>query len=140
MHLCSFAHIYKYTLQTAGILDVIIAGAVALAGKLPKWSIILFIYLLVLIMNFFIASGSAKAVMLTPIIIPLAEAYGISPQTAIVAFAFGDGFSNTFYPTNPALLISLGLSNTSYADWFKYSGKFQLLNLLLTSGLLLPGI
>lgn len=130
----------KYTLQTAGVLDVIIEGAVNMAGRIPKWSVILFIYLLVLLMNFFVASGSAKAVMLTPIIIPLAQAYGISPQIAIAAFAFGDGFSNTFYPTNPALLVSLGLSGTSYSDWFRYSGKFQLMNLVLTSVLLLLGI
>lgn len=130
----------KYTLQTAGVLEVLIAGAIDMAGKLPGWSVILFIYLLVLLMNFFISSGSAKAVMLTPIIVPLAQAYGVSPQIAICAFAFGDGFSNTFYPTNPALLISLGLSDTGYADWFRYSGKFQLMNLLLTSLLLLLGI
>jgi len=42
-----------------------------------------------------------------------------------------------FYPTNPALLISLGLADVSYGKWFRWSGKFQLLNLLLTSGLLL---
>lgn len=130
----------KYTLQTAGVLEVIIASAIALAQKLPNWSIILFIYLLVLIMNFFIASGSAKAVMLTPILVPLAAAFGVSSQLVIVAFAFGDGFSNTFYPTNPALLVSLGLANTSYSEWFKYSGKFQLANLILTSALLMLGL
>lgn len=130
----------KYTLQTAGVLDIIIQTAIGIAEKLPRWTIILFIYLLVLVMNFFIASGSAKAVMLTPILVPLAGAFGISSQLVIVAYAFGDGFSNSFYPTNPALLVSLGLANTSYADWFKYSGKFQLLNLLLTSGLLLLGL
>ena len=129
----------KYTLETAGVLDVIVEAAVSFAGKLPNWMVILFIYLFVLVMNFFIASGSAKAVMLMPLLIPLAEPFGISPQLVIVAFAFGDGFSNVFYPTNPALLISLGLADTSYVDWFKFSGKFQLLNLLLTSLLLLFG-
>lgn len=27
---------------------------------------------------------------------------------------FGDGFSNVFYPTNPVLLIGLGLADMSY--------------------------
>ena len=129
----------KYTLETAGVLDVVVDSAISFAEKLPNWMVILFIYLFVLVMNFFIASGSAKAVMLMPLLIPLAEPFGISPQLVIVAFAFGDGFSNVFYPTNPALLISLGLADTRYVDWFKFSGKFQLLNLLLTSLLLLLG-
>ena len=130
----------KFTLQTAGVLEVIINAAISAASSLPRWAIILFIYLLVLVMNFFIASGSAKAMMLTPMLVPLGAAFGIPAQLVIVAFAFGDGFSNAFYPTNPALLISLGLADTSYADWFKHSGKFQLANLLLTSLLLLLGL
>lgn len=52
---------------------------------------------------------------------------------------FGDGFSNVFYPTNPVLLISLGLVDVSYLKWAKWSVKFQALNLVLTSGLLLVG-
>ena len=86
-------------------------------------------------MNFFIPSGSAKAFLLIPLIVPLAQIFGLS-----VAFAFGDGFSNVFYPTNPALLISLSLGGVNYGEWAKYSAKFQGLNLILTSGILLLGL
>ena len=130
----------KYTLDTAGALDFILNKAIVIAQTMPKWEVILFIYLIVLVMNFFIASGSAKAFMLIPLIVPLAEVFGISAQLCIVAFAFGDGFSNVFYPTNPVLLISLGLADVSYDRWVKYSGLFQLCNLVLTSGLLLIGL
>ncbi len=130
----------KYTLEEAHILDTILHSAVGIANTLPRWTVILFIYLIVLGMNFFIPSGSAKAFMLVPLIVPLAQVFGISAQLCVVAFAFGDGFSNVIYPTNPALLISLGLADVSYSDWFKYSAKFQILNLLLTSGILLFGM
>ena len=130
----------RYTLEEAKILDSILHGAVNLAQSLPKWAVVEFIYLLVLGMNFFIPSGSAKAFMLIPLIVPMAQVFGISAQLCVVAFAFGDGFSNVFYPTNPALLIGLGLADVSYGQWFKWSGKFQLLNLLLTSLLLLLGL
>ncbi len=130
----------KYTLTEAHILDTILHYAVSMVNDLPKWVVILFIYLLVLVMNFFISSGSAKAFLLMPLIVPLAQMFGISPQLCVVAFAFGDGFSNVFYPTNAALLISLGLADMSYGKWVKYSWKFQVLNLLLTSGLLLLGL
>ena len=130
----------KYTLEEARVLDTLLHEAILLAGGLPKWAVILFIYLIVLVMNFFIPSGSAKAFMLIPLIVPMAQLFGISPQLCILAFAFGDGFSNVFYPTNPALLISLGLADVSYPDWFRWSWKFQSLNLLLTGGLLLAGL
>jgi uncharacterized ion transporter superfamily protein YfcC len=130
----------KYTLESAQVLDTILHGAVGLAQNLPTWTVILFIYLIVLVMNFFIPSGSAKAFMLMPLIVPLAQIFGISPQLCVLAFAFGDGFSNVFYPTNPALLISLGLAKVSYGQWAKWSWNFQLLNLLLTGLLLLLGL
>jgi len=130
----------KYTLEEARVLDTILHEAVILAETMPQWAVILFIYLIVLIMNFFIPSGSAKAFMLIPLIVPMAQIFGISTQLCIVAFAFGDGFSNVLYPTNPALLISLGLAGVSYGDWFKWSWKFQGLNLILTGCLLLFGL
>lgn len=129
----------KFTLTEAGVIDLLLSWAVKAAGGLPGWTVILFIYLIVLVMNFFVASGSAKAIMLIPLIVPLAQAFGISPQLCILAFAFGDGFSNVFYPTNAALLISLGLADISYTKWARHSWKFQAANLLLTCLLLLLG-
>ena len=113
---------------------------ILMAGSMSKPVLILFIYAICLVMNFFIPSGSAKAFLLIPLIVPLAQIFGVSAQLCIVAFAFGDGFSNVFYPTNPALLISVGLAGTGYGAWAKYSWKFQVLNLALTSGLLLLGL
>ena len=130
----------KYTMTEAKILDTILHSAAQMAGSMPKAGVVLFIYAICLVMNFFISSGSAKAFLLIPIIAPLAQLFGISMQLAIVAFAFGDGFSNVIYPTNAGLLITLGLTDVSYGEWFRYSWKFQLLNLLLTCGILLFGL
>ena len=130
----------KYTLTEAKVLDTLLHWAVESLSGLPQWKVVLFIYLIVLLMNFFISSGSAKAFLLIPLIVPMAQIFGIESQLCIMAFAFGDGFSNVFYPTNAALLISLGLADVSYGKWVKFSWKFQLLNLLLTSLLLLLGL
>ena len=130
----------KYILVEANILDTILHGAVQMVEGLPKWLIILFIYVLVLVMNFFISSGSAKVFLLIPLIVPMAQLFGIEPQLCMVAFAFGDGLSKVFYPTNAALLIALGLVNVSYGKWFRYVWKFQLINFVVTSLLLLFGL
>ena len=70
----------KYTLEEARVLDTILHGAIGLTEAMPKWSVILFIYLIVLVMNFFIPSGSAKAFMLIPLIVPIASIFDISAQ------------------------------------------------------------
>lgn len=134
------ANSIKFTLEEGNILGTILNAAVDMAQHLPRWTVILFIYLIALVMNFFISSGSAKAFLLMPLMVPVAEVFGISAQLCVLAYAFGDGFSNVFYPTNPVLLISLGLANVDYGKWVKWSYKFQGLNLLLTSGLLLLGL
>ena len=130
----------RYTLVEGKILDTLLHMAVTAAGGMSRAALVLFIYLICLVLNFFIPSGSAKAFLLIPLIVPLAGVFGVSSQICILAFAFGDGFSNVFYPTNPCLLISLGLVDSSYGKWARYSGKFQLMNLLLTAALLLFGL
>lgn len=130
----------KFTLEESKILDTLLYNMIVIAERLPKGIVILFIYLVALVMNFFISSGSAKAFLLMPLIVPIAQVFGISTQLCVMAYAFGDGFSNVFYPTNPVLLISLGLVDVNYGKWVKWSVKFQLLNLLLTSALLLLGL
>ena len=130
----------RYTLVEGKILDSLLHWAVTAAGGMSRAALVLFIYGICLVLNFFIPSGSAKAFLLIPLIVPLASFFGVSSQICILAFAFGDGFSNVFYPTNPCLLISLGLVDSSYGKWARYSVKFQLMNLMLTAGLLLFGL
>ncbi len=130
----------KYTLTEGKILDTLLHYAVGAVEQLPKWMIILCIYLIVLVLNFFISSGSAKAFLLIPLIVPMAQMFGIESQLCVMAFAYGDGFSNVFYPTNAALLIALGLSDVTYGKWVRYTWKFQIANLVLTSLMLLLGL
>ena len=74
------------------------------------------------------------------LIVPLVETYGISTQLCVLAYAFGDGFSNIMYPTNPVLLISLGSTKTSYKDWLKKTWKFLLATWIITNILLIIGL
>jgi uncharacterized ion transporter superfamily protein YfcC len=83
-------------------------------------------------MNFFIGSGSAKAFILMPILMPLMDYLGIGRQLGILAFQFGDGFSNIMYPTNAVLLIALGLSKMSYGKWLKFILPFQFVLAILS--------
>jgi len=78
-------------------------------------------YLLNIVVNFIIPSGSGQAVTVMPIMVPLADITGITRQVAVQAFQFGDGFCNCIAPTAGTLMASLGIAGISfekYAKWF----------------------
>lgn len=126
----------KLIVSNGQILDTILYYASEAAKNAGSVACIPVIYIFVLILNFFISSGSAKAFLVMPIITPLADLVGITRQTAVQAYCFGDGFSNVIYPTNPVLLICLGLTVVSYGKWFRWTWKLQLLILGLTTAFL----
>lgn len=75
------------------------------------------------IINVFITSGSGQASVVMPIMIPLADLIGMTRQTAILAFNFGDGFCNYILPTSTALMGILGATNIPYERWMKFMWK-----------------
>lgn len=127
----------KYILTEAKILDTILYYATIASSKLNPYIVVLFLYLIALVMNFFVPSGSAEAFILIPLMVPIATLSGISSQLCVLTFVYGDGFSNVLYPTNAVLLISLGLANVSYGKYLKWAWKLQLAILVLTSVILL---
>ena len=70
--------------------------------------------------NALIPSGSGQATAVMPIMVPLADMLGITRQTAVLAFQYGDGISNTFWFTNGTLLIYLGLAKVPLQKWYKF--------------------
>ena len=116
----------KHIMTNARVMDTILNYAVQTIGDASPYGAALLVFLLVLCLNFFIGSASAKAFLVIPIITPLVDLVGVTRQTAVLAFAFGDGFSNVLFPTNAVLLIALGLAGVSYIKWFKWVIKLQL--------------
>ncbi len=126
----------KHIIFQAGIMDTILYYASNYISHASPFTAIMLVYLLVLFLNFFIGSATAKAFLIMPIIVPLADLIGMNRQMMVLAFAFGDGFSNVLYPTNAVLLIGLGLANINYTTWFKWIFKLQLIIFAITSILL----
>lgn len=127
----------KQIIVAGNVMDTLLYYAYNSMQSLSPYGAALLLYAFVLLMQFFIGSGSAKAVLIMPVVAPLATLVGLTRQSAVLAFCFGDGYTNVFYPTNPVLLIALGLAGVSYMKWFRWTWKLQLVVLVLTAGLLL---
>lgn len=110
----------RYIVQMGGILDTLLHWASTFTSGLNPFTAALAIYALTLVMELFISSGSAKALLLIPILMPLADLVHVNRQIAVSAYAFGDGFSNLVYPTNAALLITLSLTVVPYHKWVRW--------------------
>jgi len=111
----------KYIAFTGGIMDTILHGAAqTFSGVTPMVGTLL-IYVVALVLEIFISSGSAKAFLLMPIILPLADLIGVTRQIAVTAYCLGDGFANMAYPTNAMLLIALGLTAVGYPKWIRWT-------------------
>ena len=70
--------------------------------------------------NLFIPSGSGQAYVTMPIMAPLADLTGVTRQTAVLAYQFGDGFTNMLVPTNAVLMGVLSLGRIPYQRWAKF--------------------
>ncbi len=113
------------------VMDTILFRAGEMIRGSGPYSAVYLIYMVTLMMNFFVSSASAKAFLMMPILIPLAEMANVTRQTAVFAFSLGDGFSNILYPTNALLLIGLSFTKVGWGTWVRWSIKAQLIMAVL---------
>ncbi len=90
------------------------------------------------IINFFVHSGSGQAALTMPVMAPLADVVGISRQTAVLAFQFGEGWINVILPTSGVTMGVLGLAGIPYEKWFKWMLPIEIFFLILALLLLIP--
>ena len=88
--------------------------------------------------NVFIPSASAKAAVTMPIMAPFSDLIGVSRQATVLAFQFGDGFTNMITPCSGVLMAVLSVAKIPYEKWFRWAWKFILALILLGFILLLP--
>lgn len=82
-------------------------------------------------LNFFIPSASGQALVSMPLMTPLSDLLGFSRQIAVLAYVFGDGFSNIVIPTNGILMAMLGIGKISYEKWIRFVFPLFLILMLL---------
>ena len=115
-----------YIAQQGNILHTIFYYFYNSVSNMSPYLAVVILYVFVLIIEFFIPSASAKAVLIIPML-TLAPIEGISVTVIILTYLFADGYTNVLYPTCGTLLVGLGLANVSFAEWFKKTILFQLI-------------
>lgn len=90
------------------------------------------------VINFFVPSGSGQAALTMPIMAPLGDLVGVGRQTAVLAFQFGDGFTNMVIPTSAVTMGVLSLAKIPYEIWLKWMAPLFAILIFLALLLLIP--
>ena len=122
-------------LQEGKIIDTILFEMAKGLEGLGQVATVGMMYVIQTLINLIMPSGSAKAALTMPIMAPFSELIGLSRQATVMAFQFGDGFTNMLTPTSGVLIAVLGVSRIPYEKWFRWAWK--LIAVLVVVGFLL---
>ena len=124
--LIGFARTIQVVLDDGQVVDTIIHGIAQPLETLGAQGAAVGMLVFQSLCNFFIPSGSGQAYVTMPLMAPLADLVGVSRQAAVLAYQFGDGFTNILVPTNAVLVGILGLAGVPYDRWVRFVMPFML--------------
>lgn len=130
--LIALASSVKLVMEESGIMDTVMHAIIEKFTDQNPYVCVILLYFLILFLQIFIGSASAKIFLIMPIILPVGTALGVSPTVIALTYCIADGFTDMILPTNPVLLIGLSMVNVSYGKWVKWTWKMQLFLFLFT--------
>ena len=127
-----------FILRDGRIIDTILFGLTRSLAALGEITSLGVMYVFQTLLNIVMPSGSAKAALTMPVMTQFADLINVSRQTTVLAFQFGDGFTNMLTPTSGVLIGVLGMARIPYGVWLKWVWKFILGLIVLGFFLMLP--
>lgn len=124
--LIGFARAIQVVLEQGGVIDTIVHGLSVPLQTLGPSLAAMGMFMVQSLTNLFIPSGSGQAYVTMPIMAPLADVTGVSRQVAVLAYQFGDGFTNILVPTNPVIIGILAMAGVPYERWLRFVVPFML--------------
>ncbi len=111
-------------MNQACIMDTIVHAMAVLLENKSAILALLIIFVFVTLFNFLVVSGSGKAVIIMPILQPLGSLLHINQQVLVLAYQYGDGITNSFWPGSS--LVQLAMCGVDYGSWIKFCWKIYL--------------
>ena len=127
-----------FILRDGHVIDTLLYGLSRSLASLGEVASVGVMYLFQTLLNVVMPSGSAKAALTMPIMTQFADLMQVSRQTTVLAFQFGDGFTNMLTPTSGVLIGVLGMARIPYGTWLRWVWKFIVGLIVVGFFLLLP--
>ncbi len=127
-------------LTDGNIIDTLLFYISESMSNLGKLASVGMMYVFQTILNVAIPSGSGKAALTMPMMSQFSDLIGVSRQATVMAFQFGDGFTNMITPTSGVLIGVLGVARIPYEKWVKWITPFMLILIILGFLMLIPTV
>lgn len=127
-------------LEEGNIMDTILYGMSRLTGDSKPLLSSYLMYGVQMVLNFFIPSGTTKAALTMPLFAPLADLTGITRQVAVLAYQFGDGFTNMIIPTSGVTVGTLAMAKVPFEKWFRWLLPLEIIYIIFSLIFLLPAV
>lgn len=138
--ICGIAAGIGVVLTDGNIIHTVVHALSNISSSLPVAISAIAMFFANLLVNVFILSGSGQAAVVMPIFSPLAQVVGMTQQTAVLAFNFGDGLSNAVLPTSAATMAGCGIARVPFDKWIKFIWKHFLVQVAVGSFLLVVAV
>ncbi|WP_059104922.1 YfcC family protein [Shouchella shacheensis] len=118
-----FARAILVVMEQGQVMDTMVYSLSNLISAVPSALTVVGMFVLQLIVNFFIPSGSGQSATTMPLMTPLADLLDIQRQVAVLAFQYGDGIMNLINPTSAPLMAYLAIAGIPYTRWVTFIWK-----------------
>ncbi|MGM0876942.1 MAG: YfcC family protein [Bacillota bacterium] len=107
-------------MEEGQVMDTIVHSLGAIVGEFPALFSAIGMFIVQMLFNFLIPSGSGQALVTMPIMAPLSDLIGVTRQTAVLAYQFGDGLGNILFPTSGYFMATLALAGVAWQKWVRF--------------------
>ncbi|MBD1379363.1 YfcC family protein [Metabacillus arenae] len=107
-------------MEDGQVMDTVVHSLGAFVGEFPAVFSAIGMFIVQMLFNFLIPSGSGQALVTMPIMAPLSDLIGVTRQTAVLAYQFGDGLGNILFPTSGYFMATLALAGVSWQKWARF--------------------
>lgn len=127
-------------LRNGQVIDTLLYYVAGSMSDMGKYTTVSIMYVIQTGINIIMPSGSAKAALTMPIMSQFSDLIGVSRQATVMAYQFGDGFTNFITPTSGVLMGVLGIARIPYEKWIKWVVPFIIILFILGFLLLIPTV
>jgi len=127
-------------LNNGNIIDTMLYKLSESISGMGRMASLGMMYVVQNLINLVMPSGSAKAALTMPMMSQFSDLIGLSRQATVMAYQFGDGFTNMITPTSGVLLGVLSVAKIPYEKWFRWILPLMIILIVLGFILLIPTV
>lgn len=127
-------------LNNGNVIDTLLFRLSESISGMGKMAAVSMMYVVQNLINLVMPSGSAKAALTMPMMSQFSDLIGVSRQATVMAYQFGDGFTNMITPTSGVLLGVLSVARIPYEKWFKWVLPLMIILIIIGFILLIPTV